>query len=362
MASTSIWTSHALSDQDYCEDLVSALQAEGYDITMFHYGGWNPPDFKSEIQQRPVFLVLLSPDALASDQVWNECREAYEKQKAHRNYVCYVAFCAAIDTRQLKKDRWRFITGKAFKPIGSADQPVPYADIVQRIKHDFPESQPLSQQVNLRPYPFYFLLDVSKSMTGAPIDIVRRGFDTLLAHLGQQPQVRETARINVITFSNAVTFTSIPDFTAYVLAPATQHGTFLGPALQRFHDEYQAWSATHQAYRPTLIILTDGHPADAAGHSTDNWKAPAQLVRAMPMLTSIGIGCGPHAKVSVLHEICKHVLRMERFAEEGFQQFALWLAESIVQSVNDGASRFEVRFPSLPSDISISVPPDADHP
>src|SRR5580692_8780536 len=58
-------------------------------------------------------------------------------------------------------------------------------------------------------FPFYLCLDVSASMTGAPIDSVNEQLPLLRTAIGEDPAIAEVIRFGVITFSD-VAYTVVP--------------------------------------------------------------------------------------------------------------------------------------------------------
>jgi hypothetical protein len=79
-----IFVSHSSQDQAVCDQLVEALQRVGADVWYEgHAAGTaeSRQEVMSEIQSRPVFIVLLSKAAFDSKAVRDECRLANDFTK-----------------------------------------------------------------------------------------------------------------------------------------------------------------------------------------------------------------------------------------------------------------------------------------
>ena len=80
-----IFVSHTPEDDDFCQDLVSALRATGSDVWVNdqHYAlSQLLPVIEPEVRARPVFIVILSPAALRSGTVAAACTWA-------ATYLCH---------------------------------------------------------------------------------------------------------------------------------------------------------------------------------------------------------------------------------------------------------------------------------
>ena len=85
-----------------------------------------------------------------------------------------------------------------------------------------------------RRQPVYLLLDVSGSMSGAPIMAVEQGVQLLHNELMNQPQAVEVVHLSVITFaSTAQQVTPLTPISSFTPPPLTAGGgTSLGGALR----------------------------------------------------------------------------------------------------------------------------------
>jgi len=79
-AQMQIFVSHSQQDAVACQSLVAALRGAGADVWYDEHNldsGRLMDVIERELRQRPVFLVMLSPAALASQWVKDECSWAY---------------------------------------------------------------------------------------------------------------------------------------------------------------------------------------------------------------------------------------------------------------------------------------------
>ena len=91
-----IFISHTPEDDDFCQDLVSALRSAGADVWSNdrHYGlSQLLPVIEPEVRARPVFIVILSPAALRSGTVTAACTWAatYLRHDPNRRFLPVVA-------------------------------------------------------------------------------------------------------------------------------------------------------------------------------------------------------------------------------------------------------------------------------
>jgi uncharacterized protein YegL len=119
------------------------------------------------------------------------------------------------------------------------------------------------------------LLDTSSSMSGAPIESLNRGYDTLREALSEDPLARKRTEIGVITFGGsarlAVPFTEGRDLSAASFA--AEGMTPMGAAIELGLDQLIARKQTYkdaglEYFRPWLFVITDGAPTDGATFTT----------------------------------------------------------------------------------------------
>ncbi len=147
-----------------------------------------------------------------------------------------------------------------------------------------------------RRLPIYIVVDVSGSMSGAPIEAVNAGLKEMDSALKSDPHALESGYVSIIAFESearqVLPLTEVQAFTPPSLAAGG--GTALGAALRKLgqclDSEVQAKSANHAGdWKPLVFLMTDGEP-------TDEWRADSEAFKrrqkARPA-NLIVIGCGP---------------------------------------------------------------------
>ena len=192
-----------------------------------------------------------------------------------------------------------------------------------------------------RRMPVYLLLDVSGSMTGAPIAAVEQGVQLLHNELLAQPQAVEMVHLSVITFASSanqvVPLTAITSFAPPSLSAGG--GTSLGAAFrtlgQALDREIQPTTTSRKGdFKPLVFLLTDGEP-------TDNWEPEVNALKARREKkagTIIALGCGDAVNQVVLKQITDAVLLMTDVTPDNLRAFFKWVSASVTTVSKSAAS------------------------
>ena len=193
----------------------------------------------------------------------------------------------------------------------------------------------------MRRLPLYFLLDVSESMVGEPIERVQEGIATIVRDLRTDPYALETVYISLLIFAGK----------AHRLAPLLElaqfypprlpigSGTSLGAALRLLMDELdqhvvRASAQTKGDWKPLVFLLTDGMPTDDYSAAVSEWQTRFKM-----RVNLLAIGFGNSADAQVLHQLTEHVYRFEDTAPAAYTQFFRWISQSVKSTsvaVNQG--------------------------
>lgn len=191
----------------------------------------------------------------------------------------------------------------------------------------------------MRRLPVYFLIDVSDSMVGEPIQQVEQGLSTIIQELKRDPYALETVYISVIAFAGkARTITPLTDvITFYPPRLPIGSGTSLGEAMNHLMRDMgmtlvKTTLERKGDWKPIVFIFTDGSPTDAYQSAIDtwnrDWKTKAQVV-------AVSFGAG--ADLSVLYRITDNVMLFKNSEASSYKAFFKWITASIQassQSVN----------------------------
>jgi len=118
--------------------------------------------------------------------------------------------------------------------------------------------------------PLLVLLDVSRSMAGAPIEQLNAALPQLKEELDADSIARNRVEVSIMTFSDIPrvvhNFTEVKNYQAPVLAVegGTNMGAAIAAGLKHIDDRVALYEAQSIAFRrPWMFLLTDGEPTDA---------------------------------------------------------------------------------------------------
>jgi uncharacterized protein YegL len=180
--------------------------------------------------------------------------------------------------------------------------------------------------------PVCLCLDVSGSMTGAPIEELNQGVRLFFESLSNDEVAKYSAEVAVVTFGGfaaqkhldfgSLASQTVPQFQA---GGGTPLGAAVGLALDMLEARKKEYSSTGiDYYQPWLVLMTDGQPTD------DISGAASRTVSLIEnrKLTIFPIGIGPQADMSVLAQFSpkRSPLRLKGL---NFREFFEWLSKSV---------------------------------
>jgi len=187
------------------------------------------------------------------------------------------------------------------------------------------------------------LVDVSGSMSGAPIAELERGFKTFIDEVQNDPLARKRAEVAVVTFGTEASLL-VPFQEARDLAPAgfqISGSTNMAAGIQLALDEIEARKAQYKAehleyFRPWLFLLTDGSPDQR------DFEASLQRLNAAEAerkVTVFAVGVGDGVAWDTLNRVSKErpALKLNGLS---FGEMFQWLSaslSSVSNSSNFGA-------------------------
>lgn len=183
----------------------------------------------------------------------------------------------------------------------------------------------------MRRLPIYFLVDISESMVGEPIEQVQKGMRTIIQELRVDPYALETAFVSIIGFAGKATTLS-PLTELYKFYPPVfpiGGGTSLGAALVYLMDELdrsiqKTTMEVKGDWKPIIFLFTDGTPTDDYSSAFARWNN-----KYKHSCNLVAISIGDNVNTQVLGQISDNVLRLNDTDEESFSRFFKWVTASI---------------------------------
>ena len=194
----------------------------------------------------------------------------------------------------------------------------------------------------MRRLPIYFLIDVSESMAGTPVEQVQKGMRDIIQELRSDPYALETAWVSVIAYAGRAE-TLVPLSELYTFYPPEipiGSGTSLGAALDYLMadiDRNVVRTTAEQKgdWKPLIFLFTDGTPTDNPAPQIERWAARYGR-RTNMVIISIGDNIDPQ----VFSRLTENIIRLNGTDEMSYKAFFKWISASICstsQSVSDNA-------------------------
>lgn len=183
----------------------------------------------------------------------------------------------------------------------------------------------------MRRLPIYFLVDVSESMVGTPIEEVQNGMRTIIQNLRVDPYALETVFVSILAFAGKATVLS-PLTELYKFYPPVfpiGGGTSLGAGLELLMNcldkEIQPTTMeTKGDWKPIVFLFTDGVPTDRYSAAINRWNASYRK-----RCNLVAVSLGNDADTLTLAQLTENVLILSRTDAESFNQFFKWVTASI---------------------------------
>lgn len=203
----------------------------------------------------------------------------------------------------------------------------------------------------MRRLPIYFLIDVSESMVGEPIEMVQNGIRSVIQELRTDPYALETVFVSVIAFAGkAKTLIPLTElFKFYPPALPIGSGTSLGCVMDFLMNDIDSsvqktTSAVKGDWKPIVFLFTDGVPTDNPESAFQKWN---EKYRRNCSIVAVSIG--DNADTQLLGKITDNVLKLKKTDEISFKAFFKWITASIKTSSVSVAecSSDELKLPPL---------------
>lgn len=193
----------------------------------------------------------------------------------------------------------------------------------------------------MRRLPVYFLIDVSESMTGAPIQEVEKGMRSIINELRHDPYALETVFISILVFAGQTEvlepLTELYAFRApdFPIGSGTALGKGLDLLMRQIDREVQKSTKDLKGdWKPIVFLFTDGAATDDPDKSIEKW-----VRRYKDKCNLIVVTFGNCADITLLERLGGQVLTLTDLGGDSFKEFFKWVSASIQVSsiaVNEG--------------------------
>ena len=199
----------------------------------------------------------------------------------------------------------------------------------------------------MRRLPIYFLIDVSESMVGEPIQQVEDGLSTIIQTLKTDPNAIETVWISVIVFAGqAKTLIPLQEIISFYppkfpIGSGTSLSIGLGHLMYELRKNIVKTTSEQKGdWKPIVFLFTDGVPTDDTKPAIAEWKRNWQKTANM-----IAVSFGNNTDTRLLGELTENVLHFKNADAAAYQQFFKWVTDSIKTSsvnIENNADGFEL--------------------
>lgn len=183
----------------------------------------------------------------------------------------------------------------------------------------------------MRRLPIYFLIDVSESMVGEPIEQVQEGIASIIKELKTDPYALETVWVSIIGFAGkSKIITPLQDvITFYPPKIPIGSGTSLSKGLEELMNsiDRDVVKTTYERkgdWKPVIFLFTDGIPTDDSTKAIDRWNADYRTKSNL-----IVISIGDNTNVNLLGKLSDQVLMFNNTDSNSYKEFFKWVTASI---------------------------------
>lgn len=192
----------------------------------------------------------------------------------------------------------------------------------------------------MRRLPIYFLIDISESMVGEPIEQVQDGIASIIKELKTDPYALETVWISIIGFAGkSKAITPLQDIISfYPPKIPIGSGTSLSAGLKELMAaiDKEIVKTTYERkgdWKPIVFLFTDGIPTDNTEIEIQKWN---ELYRSKCNLIAISIG--KNTNYGLLGKLTENVLLFDDSNINSYREFFKWITASIKatsENIND---------------------------
>ncbi|MDO4880381.1 MAG: TerY-C metal binding domain-containing protein [Capnocytophaga sp.] len=215
----------------------------------------------------------------------------------------------------------------------------------------------------MRRLPIYFLIDVSESMIGEPIEQVQEGIGTIIKELKTDPFALETVWISIIGFAGkSKIITPLQDIISfYPPKIPIGGGTSLSNGLNELmnaisRDVVKTTFEKKGDWKPLIFLFTDGVPTDNTDAAIERWNANYKNASNLVI-----ISLGENTNYDLMGRLSNQVLKFNNTNAASYKEFFKWITASIkttserINIDNAEAIKLVKTNPELIENIDLSV-------
>ncbi|AFI04630.1 vWA domain-containing protein [Helicobacter cetorum] len=205
-----------------------------------------------------------------------------------------------------------------------------FGDNEEKKQEVFSEGDEEALNPNTR-VPVCLCLDISSSMSGAPIDELNKGVQEFYKAINDDDDAKDSAEVCIVTFNSSTQvlepFSSIKgNFTPPTLYASGM--TAMGAGVELALNELEKRKAYYKSngidyYQPFMVLMTDGEPTDYINQATQKTCD----LEAQKKLTILPIGIGG-ANMQILGQFSQLRQPMKLHGLD-FKAFFQWLSKSV---------------------------------
>lgn len=199
----------------------------------------------------------------------------------------------------------------------------------------------------MRRLPIYFLIDISESMVGEPIQQVEEGLASIVQALKSDPYALETVWVSIIVFAGqAKTLVPLQEIVNFYpprfpIGSGTSLSKGLGHLMYELRSNIVKTTYDQKGdWKPIIFLFTDGVPTDDSTAAINEWKRNWQRSANM-----IAISFGNEADSALLGQLTNEVHLFKNTNAQSYKEFFRWVSDSIKTSsvsVDNNSTGFEL--------------------
>lgn len=186
----------------------------------------------------------------------------------------------------------------------------------------------------MRKLPVFFLIDLSESMVGEPLDLVKKGMEHLIRGLKKNPFALETVWIEIIGFAGKAKilepFEELPLFYPpdFFIGGGTAIGNGVEFLMKEIDSNVSSSTPSKKGdWKPLVFIFTDGQPTDNYSHVLNKWENDYKS-KCQTIVATLGdIGSS-----EFISRIADEAIQLQDSSDESFDSYFKWMTDSIVSS------------------------------